>query len=453
MKKSQKCVQTLNSSKRPVQSCLNNNILIFFSETIRNDQQNRFVFAVPKTAGWARKGHVMISTASNGPVNVEVTIPGTNFEIRETVTNSLYVEVALPDSVLFEDTGKQERKTVIVRASVQKSVYVMVNDPASGAGGDGFLVLPISQLGTDHYVLAYTPYNSGYPSFICVSAVSSKATTVEIRTNTKQTHRIVLRQYESYRLNGRLGSWEDLSGSRVASDHPITVISGTEGSIIDHRLDPVIESIPPVSIWGTHVVLSPFVGRQSGYTYRILGTNITTEVTISRFGTVVLKEGQWYEGNVTDNTIVTIDSNYPILAMQYIKSEYRSTIAAHTSMILAPSTNMYTTNSTTFPVFTVAGRTYKYSIHVIIECMKVPGLLYDENTSMENWERLTSDNGGMCSVRGDVTAGSVHTISHGDSEVKFTVAVYGLGEDYSASYAYPAAIHAIPDDYGKPSFI
>ena len=414
------------------------------------------MFAVPRTSGWGVSGHVMISTASNGPVSVVVTIPGTNFAISETVTNSLYVEVALPSSVLFEDTGKQERKTVVVTASDQISVYVMVNDPASGTGGDGFLVLPVSQLGTDHYVLAYTPYDSNYSSyhsFICVSAVSSNATTVDIRTNTKQTHRIVLRQYESYRLNGRLGSLEDLSGSRVASDHPITVTSGSEGSSIDNGLDPVIESIPPVSMWGTHVVISPFVGRQSGYRYRILGTNVTTEVMISHFGTIVLVEGQWHEGNVRDNTVVTIDSNYPILAMQYIKDEDIPPVPADTSMILAPSTNMYTSKSITFPVFTVASRIYKYSIHVIIECMKVPGLLYDENTSMETWERLTSDNGGMCSVRGDVTAGAVHTISHGDSDVKFTVAVYGLGVDYPASYAYPAAIHAIPDDYGKTSFI
>ena len=413
--------------------------MIFFSGTNENDEQNTFVFTAPKVGGWAISAHLMTSTVSKGLVYVRVTIPGTSYDRTHIVYNGRYVDVQLPDSVMFEGTGKQGGKTVLVRALGQISVHVMMDDPASGGGSDGFLVLPVSQLGTDHYVLAYTPAGYADHSFICVSAVSSEATTVEIRTNSGRTHSFVLLQHESYRWNGI--SYEDLSGSRVSSDHPITVISGTECSSIDDAgLDPVIESIPPVNSLGTQVIMSPFAGMDNGYKYRILGTHVTTEATISNVGKVILTEGQWYEGDVTDNTIVTIDSNYPILAMEYNKKnvrryhydDYDSVIEADSSMILAPSTNMYTSNHTiAFPVFAVGSRKYKYSINVIIECLKVSGLFYDEITSMENWETLTSDNGEMCSVRGDVTAGAVHTVSHTDSEAKFTVSVYGLGFGYS----------------------
>ena len=48
----------------------------------------------------------------------------------------------------------------------------------------------------------------------------------------------------------------------------------------------------------------------------------------------------------------------------------------------------------------------------------------------------------MCSIRGDVTAGEVHKVSHNNTNANFTVAVYGLAvSGYQlASYAYPAGI-------------
>ena len=396
----------------------------------------------------------MISTASDDPVYATVTIPGTDFVIDKTVTGGLYADIRLPDSIYLVGSGKQENKTVVVRATREVSVHVMANE---GRDGDGYLVLPTSRLGTDYYVLVYDVIGK-LPSFICVSAFSSDVTTVEVRQTSGQNSSILLQRYESYQLSL---SGEDLSGSRVTSDHPITVIAGTKYSQVgtDGLPSTLVELIPHVSMWGTFVVMSPFAKKDNGYMYRVLGTNVTTNVTIglSDVETDTLTKGQWYEGNVTNDTIVTIESNYPILVMQYIKGG-GNRIPADPSMIFAPSTSVYNRNSTTFSVFNVTGRSCKYFIHVIIECMYVQGLLYDNNISMENWERLTSDNGEMCSVRGNVTAG-VHTISHEASEAKFTVAVYGLGvrnnytHNYETSFAYPASIHDIHNSNGKTSFI
>ena len=110
-------------------------------------------------------------------------------------------------------------------------------------------------------------------------------------------------------------------------------------------------------------------------------------------------------------------------------------------MILAPPANLYTSKSIIFPVFHVTiSATFIYYIHIITECKNVNGLMYD-NASIASWERLTSVDGVMCSVRGEVTAGAVHKVSHEDENVKFIVAVYGLVVTSNwASYAYLANI-------------
>ena len=392
-----------------------------------------FVFGVPGVTE-SDTPHVMLSTASPTPIFTIVIIPGTEFEVNNTLTHGDFLDLALPTSVYIFGTGKRHKRTIVVRSSGQITVHVMANE---GLSGDGFLVLPTSQLGTHHYVISYRPTQPHYYSFICMSAFSSETTMVAIRTNSQTHDTIILQKYESYQLLGSLG--EDLSGSRLISNHPITVIAGTQCSFVGGEYcDALVELMPPVELWGTHVVMSPFKGKDNGYVFRVLGTLVTTEATISNDTTVTLTEGQWYEGNVASNAVVVILSDYPILVMQYIKGGGSSSPRADPSMIFAPPTDLYTSKTIVFPVFNVTGSTFNYYVHIITECNKVNGLMHD-NASIASWERLKSVE--MCSVRGEVTAGAIHEVSHEDGNVNFIVAVYGLVvSGHAASYAYLAGI-------------
>ena len=412
-----------------------------------NGYDYEFVFGIPEVKTLDNP-HVMISTTSSNPIHATVTIPGTEFEVNKTLVRGAYVDVALPGSVYLRGTGVQSNKTVVVRASGKVSVHVMANEGKSY--GDGFLVLPTKQLGTDHYVLSYTPtsMNGGvyYHSFICVSALSGNSTTnVEIKTKTGTGQiEVELHPYESFQLVSRY-SREDFSGSRIISSNPVTVIAGTECSSVGYtgrECNALVELMPPLTHWGSRVVLSPFSGSDNGYWYRILGTNEITKAAITNIGVATLAEGQWYEGNVRGNTMVTIKADNPILVMQYIQSGHYRSPFGDPSMIIAPSTNMYTNNRIEFPVFDTTFSMYIYYINVITDCNEVHGLTYDNYFSMASWERLTPDDGEMCSVRGNVSAGEVHTISHEDGNVNFTVAVYGQESIYadSASFAYLADI-------------
>ena len=56
---------------------------------------------------------------------------------------------------------------------------------------------------------------------------------------------------------------------------------------------------------------------------------------------------------------------------------------------------------------------------------------------MSDWQRLETDDGEMCAIRGTVTVG-VHSVTHHDQKAKFAMAVYGFADTSSASFAYSA---------------
>ena len=433
---------------------LSNPIVFSFLKGTNGEDKDygyEFVFGIPEVRALDNP-HVMISTAAKDPIHATVTIPGSEFKVNKTLVRGVYVDVTLPGSVYLRGTGVQSNKTVVVRASVKVSVHVMANEGKSF--GDGFLVLPTKQLGTDHYVLSYTPSasNSGIQfgsyafSFICVSAIKGNTSTnVKIKTKSNQIINVELLPYESFQFKS-VAAYEDFSGSRITSSKPVTVIAGSECSFVgfSYRCKALIEQMPQTKIWGTRVVLSPFAEIDHGYAYRVLGTNVTTKATISNVDTRTLIEGTWYQGYDIDNkTKVIIESDNPILVMQFILSGNYDTRIGNPSMIIVPTTNLYMNSKTVFPVFNTNTSTHAYHIHVITDCSKAQGLTYDNHFPMANWERLTSADGEMCSVRGNVSAGAVHTISHEDENANFTVAVYGLDSGpASASYAYIAALRS-----------
>ena len=191
----------------------------------------------------------------------------------------------------------------------------------------------------------------------------------------------------------------------------------------------------PINSWKCSYVMSPFFGRSSGYIYRILSSNQTVKVNISSYGSVQIEANEWFEGNVTGNTLTSIEAERPVYVVQYMKSFNTDNEADPAMMVVPPVENFV--NSVNFPVERMTCCPTFSNIHVIINCMFANDLMFDDTQSMSNWPRLESDDRKMCAVRGSVTTG-LHSVTHHDSEAKFTVAVYWYydltGLAYSAGY-------------------
>ncbi|XP_072048471.1 uncharacterized protein [Amphiura filiformis] len=391
------------------------------------------VFAIPQVLKASNKPRVLITTNSLDPVSVNVSV-GTGFEYTTTVTRYRHASIALTTSIRLTTSGKSNA-TIKVTSSDIVSVHCIDNEMW---GGDGFLVLPTAELGKQYYVVTYhstyEPYDPPYPAFFCVSALNT-GSVIDIKTNAGEIFQITLEAYESYRFNGN--AYEDLTGTFIESTEPVSVISGVYTKVPAgiSGTDGLLEMIPPVESWGYHFILAPFLDRTSGYVYRVISHNRST-MNISNRGSVDIEAESWFEDDISGDSVITIMSDQPVLVVQIMKSKGAEGNLYDPAMIIIPPLNSYV-NNVTFPVIEMV-KAYTYNMHVTINCIYANELMFDENNSMRDWERL--DDHEICIIRGHVTTG-VHTVSHQDPDAKFTVAVYGLRQAGSA-YAYPAGFNA-----------
>ena len=391
------------------------------------------MFAIPSVApGWKPESPPIISitTLSLVPVNVNMRVIRTDFERNTTVTRYRRASIKLPTSFRLTTSGKSNT-TVRVLSSGVTSIHFIGKEYS---GEDGFLVLPITQLGKQYYAVTYKTYRHDLPSFVCVSALDQE-TSVAITTKAGRNVQIILAPYESYRFDGI--DLEDLTGTFIDGSNPITVISGGFASVPEDFMSPdgLCSLMIPINFWKYSYVMSPFFGRSAGYIYRILSSNQTVKVNISSYGSVQIEANGWFEGDVTGDTVTSIEAERPVFVVQYMKSFYSDNKADPAMMVVPPVETFV--NNVTFPVeyMTCCGGGTQYNIHVIINCMFANDLMFDDTQSMSNWPRLESYDRKMCAVKGSVRTG-LHSVTHQDPEAKFTVAVYWFYD--STAYAYPA---------------
>ena len=106
----------------------------------------------------------------------------------------------------------------------------------------------------DDTVITITPTQS--VSLPTDAQKSSTAVTIEPDT---ESHEITLNKMQTLLVL----SVDDLTGSRIISNKPLTVISGHECANIplsEAGCEPLAVQVPPTATWGTEFLLAPFAG-------------------------------------------------------------------------------------------------------------------------------------------------------------------------------------------------
>ena len=86
------------------------------------------------------------------------------------------------------------------------------------------------------------------------------------------THTIVLHEFDTLLIKA-VDSYSDLTGTKVISDKPLTVISGHEcANVPIHSpfCDHISVQIPPTITWGQRFLLTPFGNRTAGQYYKMI---------------------------------------------------------------------------------------------------------------------------------------------------------------------------------------
>ncbi|XP_072014230.1 uncharacterized protein [Amphiura filiformis] len=393
----------------------------------------RFVFTFPHNV-LSQIPLVFITTEVNRPVMVSVSVPGIGFIKSTNVTQNQGATLDLPD-IANSSSIKETNSTVIVIATDDVHVY---GSYGGKGGNDGWFVLPTTALGIDYVAVGYNPNSNRYFSEFVVTAIEDN-TSVYIIGQIELS--VTLQQYESYQFVSDRVNQPDITGMSIKSGKPVSVMSGHQcaGLLNEGGCDYVMEHLPPVSILGHHYILAPFLGRTSGFVYRVVSTSPdTTNVSLSG-ETISLSSGEFYEGDiVTSDEVVTVMADKPIMVVQYAKG-FSSDRFGDPFMIVIPSTQRFS-NNVTFPSGTLWYSDQQHYISIITpECDSVNSFnLNGLPLSTQSLSSLQSADGAYCVLRTQIGTG-FHSVTH--PSASFIVLVYGFANFESYGFVARYQVH------------
>ncbi|MBN2351712.1 MAG: IgGFc-binding protein [Spirochaetales bacterium] len=371
-----------------------------------------------------------ISLLISGDYNTtgQVVVPGLSFTQAYSVSAHGVARVTFGRTVRVASSDVVEDLGIHVTAS--QPVVVCGLNYEQGTS-DSFLALPVQSCGTEYYVMDYQSYILMSGSSFTVVGLAD-ATTVAITPTVTSGSRtagiaysISMNRGQTYRLCD-LAATGDMTGTHIVSDKPVAVFSGNTLAFVPAGTsygDHLTEQLVPVAAWETRYRLVPLMGRTAD-TVRILAASDGTVVSWNGSPVATLNAGQFYEGVLTANAVVTAD--HPVLAAHYAQGSQSVNPPTNTGdpfMALVPMTWQFRTQYSFCAPHADFPDNY---VNLIVPATAVSGMLLDGAAISPSL--FSSIDGDYYWARVSVTEGN-HLVS---GPQKFGLIMYGYG--YNDSY-------------------
>ena len=143
-----------------------------------------------------------------------------------------------------------------------------------------------------------------------------------------------------------LASDDDLTGSRVISNKPISFISGHECGTVPfdiHFCDQLVEQLPPSSTWGKRFITAPIASRYAVDIFRIVASRDSTEVQSNCLeDSLNLDAGEFMEFNVSSSSYCYFESSQPLIMVQFsVASDLDNVLEGDPFMVVIPPVEQY----------------------------------------------------------------------------------------------------------------
>jgi hypothetical protein len=391
-----------------------------------------FLITFPKTKGSVSKVQVLITAKEDAFVVFESAHPGVNntFEVSATAGKA----VSLPVSVVMDMDGIY-KKAVTIRASHAISVYCVVQCSCSAA--EGFLVFPSRYLGT-MYLLS----NSDFANIAIAS--QHKNTTIKLTIlsspsyitwrGVNYTENEVIKVEELTEFKTLQFSADGYLFGLIESNNPIAVISGSSSDASMFEPNSVMEYMIPTKNFDHKYIIPNFANsQQDTYQFQFQDHN-ENSVTIP--GIDVKR------GGGTDLFYYAFGNGLPCIAkaneivMPVVFSSYESTF-----MTLIPSKEQF---SNDYRILTPSTSQFRHYIAITIQATQISGILIDREPIQKyknNMKSVTDPDSKeeYITITIEVSTG-FHHIYHTNSDMTFSLILYGYGTSERISYGYPAGL-------------
>ena len=442
-----------------------------------------------------------ITTLSKASVNFTVET-GTGWNYTGNVCLNNPAIVSLPQSiVVLHGQYSQRYKGIHVYSDIPISVVMMFLDKDFNAE---FLAYPYINFAIEHYkyyaISLDTLHSFGSSLFLLVGTDDNTTVTIvptqtidipenlqnfnssTISVSVGETYTVLLHKMQTFLVESN----NDLSGTEIVSNNPLTVISGHECGIVSddqwwldvlwnhaHSLQywegwcsSVAEQIPPTVTWGKRFLFVPF--SDTPYVTKVIASE--GETTVKQTCNETLDEiillqypGEWnFTFSRNDSYVYcAIESDKPILVSQlvsegHIKDQSSNLSYIHETLNIIPPIEQYINTVVFLPLNTSITSTWFNHHYIHITTSNMNSVLLDDKPYNWNWQSIHSDNGDI------IGYGTVHefndtlphVLRHTDITAGLSVIGYGSLNDfwtYGEGYAYLTGMNLNTINTGKKS--
>ena len=296
---------------------------------------------------------IVVTTTESEPVFYNVEIPGLGYSDNGTVQN--WLPITFPRDVVVSSIDDRDHGIYLKTSSDNVNV---AGFNVQSESVDSFRVLPVTKLNVDKYTYYAISIGGTQPgglfkhSILIVGTEDSTAMEltvtqpVEVNVDGNATTLVPNTQY-SFEIDKLqtvyIASIDDLTGSKIVTNKPVSVFSGHEaargfsGSDLDH----MVEQVPPTALWDTVHYFAP-LANDFIHTVRIVAAEDSTDIDIYCNDTLVS-----YTIDESHSVYTTIPplycaiySNKKILVAQFGHHSVFSN-SGGTLMIQIPGTSYY----------------------------------------------------------------------------------------------------------------
>ncbi|XP_063799977.1 IgGFc-binding protein-like [Pseudophryne corroboree] len=385
----------------------------------------------------------------------EIVVTGTspNTTVTFTIMNSNFskvLKIGKHESVTIPITSIDELKGTAlsphaVQITADADVIVMSRNYRNNIG-DMTLIYPVHQLGFEYFII--TPQKgpeNQYKEFLLVSY--EKPTTVDIylkgtinyRTNSLKGDKMTL-NLEPFNII-QIQSKNDLSGTKVVSQHPVAVITGHTCAENKIGCNHVYEQLRPAESWGSSFFI-PNLSFQTNHDNVLVMASQHTSIQYQSCEKKVSKNveaGEMVQINVCSSSPLTIDSNSGVQVLLY------STSRTSNNKPIGSCLTIIQANESFGIIYNLIGQnTFDSNLAVFtIKTSSVPGVTFDGKSPTDiEWKNVPGSEYSYAEY--DYGSGfSFHTIQH--PTTPFGLLSIGYSKNMTYGFVAPCIKENIDD--------
>ena len=393
----------------------------------------------------------MLTTTETSEVQYFIEAPGVGYHHNGTVSASNEVILYLPKSIEVRSHNQQNKGIYLTASSKKVTVIGQALDIASS---DSFLALPITILDNAVYVyygISVTKtvaFNS--PHYSSVLIVGTENNTIMKLTVTQSidisvcntTTNLIPNKVYAFVINRLqtfyIRSFEDLTGTKIATDKPVSVISGHGCGNVHQNFgfcSHSIEQIPPTTLWGKVYYTAPLASKRL-YTIKMLAAHNFTTVNIycnNAMELYTINEGKFVYKTLQKQEYCAIYSNKKILVARFSHGVTEYNNNGDPMMIIVPAINQYLNRFDFSTIRNPLESRYNHYINIIVMAQYFqPNMMYlteggvNKSLVTQQWVPVQVNNITKAYATQVKILEGITEIFHSNPAARLMVIVYGF---------------------------